>query len=190
MTSVVERKVVASASEKMTIVNPSGWIEDPNRPTGYGRPDVDDDEESMIAKMLEDKWMPPENESQFDRWFRETYVGSPYDSRKKKQARLVIKNITFISFGIGFIFTAIWFAFPGKFISVRGERDFTERYATDFVPPQGLLSEEWSKSKVSSADAQLYFDDAVGLPIQEKTRWGEQGNGNQFQLAPPPRADL
>jgi len=193
--TVVERTPPPPSPQKSSskvVVNPSGWIEDPSRPTGYGRPDLDDDEDEMQLKMIEDKWLPPADESGFQKWFRETYVGSPYDSRKKKQARLVIINITFISVAIGVVFAGVWLLFPGKFISIRGDRDFTARYATDFVAPEGLLNEEWQRSKVSPNDAGRYFDDAVGLPLPEQTRFGEvkQPSGAGLSFAPPPRADL
>ena len=196
--SVMDRQGGSNKPPKSTVVvnNPTGWIEDPSRPTGYGRPDLDDNEEEMRQKMLEDGYLQPaaEDEGPFQRWFRDTYIDSPYDSRKKKQARYVIRNITGISFAIGFVFAAIWVAFPGKFISVRGsDADrFTERYASDFVAPEGLLSDEWSKSKVSGDQQGRFFDDAVGLPVQEQTRfpYDAPSDGGGMFRAPPPRADL
>lgn len=188
---VQERSKIKSDKQPV-IQNASGWIEDPNRPTGYGRPDLDDDEDEMQQKMIEDNWLPPADETPIQKWFRDTYIGSPYDSRKKKQARYVITNITIISFAIGFIFTAIWYAFPGKFISVRGDTDFTARYSSDFVPPQGLLSDEWSKpSQVNPQDTGSFFDEGrEGLPEIEQTRFPLERNDKPLQFAPPPRIDL
>lgn len=189
------RKLVeapSTAAEKQVVVNPTGWIEDPNRPTGYGRPDMDDDEDEMFEKMIEEGWMPPADESPIQKWIRETYVGSPYDSRKKKQARGVIINVTAICIGIGLIFTGIWFAFPGKFVSVRGDRDFSARYAQDFVPPDGLLSDEWLSLPKTPNSGDAFFDDATGLPAQEQTRFPYDKSTDKpiFQMAPPPRLDL
>lgn len=183
------RKMV---EEKQVFVNPTGWIEDPNRPTGYGRPDLDDDEDEMFEKMIEEGWMPPADESPIQKWIRETYVGSPYDSRKKRQARGVVINITAICIGIGLVFTGIWFAFPGKFISVRGDRDFSARYAQDFVPPDGLLSDEWLSRPQTPSSGDAFFDDARGLPEQEQTRFPYDKSTDKpiFQMAPPPRLDL
>ena len=45
------------------------------------------------------------------------------DSDAKKEARYVVRNITGFSVAIGIIFTIIWYAFPGKFISYKGDRD-------------------------------------------------------------------
>lgn len=177
--------------KREVVINSSGWIENPNRGTGYNTPDLNDNEEEMRQKMLDDNWTPEVlDESPLQRWFRDTYVGSPYDSRKKQQARYVIKNITAICFSIGFIFTAVWFAFPGKFISVRGQRDFSQRYQQSFVEPEGLLSEDWQRSQAPSAEP--FFDDAKGLP--EKERYADQRipleQGKPFRLAPPPTLDL
>ena len=187
---LVETVRLADKRVKQSLVNPSGWIEDPNRPTGYGRPDLDDNEEEMMQKMIDEQWTPPADETEFQRWFRNTYIGSPYDSRKKQQARYVIRNITVICFSIAAIFTGIWYAFPNKFISVRGDRDFTERYQTDFVPPEGLLSEDWSKSKITSSEQNQFFDNYVPLP-QPQTRFPiEQSDNKGLKFAPPPRVDL
>eukprot|EP01038_Epipyxis_sp_PR26KG_P005869 gene5869-8094_t len=156
-------------------VSPRNNRDDDNaRPTGYDQPDEDDDidEENNhnknIANSLDSE---NANDSYLVKLFKDLYIGSVYDSRKKQQARYVIKNITFISFAIGFIFTAIWFAFPGKFISVRGNNDemYTSRYKTSYVDPDNLLQSEFM-----SSDAE-YFDDASGLPEKEETRF-----------APPP----
>lgn len=189
-TSLLEKRKPEAPPKREIVINPTGWIEDPNRPTGYGRPDLNDNEEEMRQKMLDDNWTPAVlDESPLQRWFRETYIGTPYDSRKKQQARYVIKNITAICFSIGFIFTAVWFAFPGKFISVRGDKDFSQRYQQSFVEPEGLLSEDWQRSQAPSTEA--FYDDAKGLPdkgIADQRIPLEQGK--TFRLAPPPSLDL
>lgn len=194
MSLLEQRKREQPAVERReVIINPTGWIEDPNRPTGYGRPDLDDNEDEMRRKMLDDNWVPedPSLQSPLEKWFKDTYIGSPYDSRKKQQARYVIKNITVICFSIGFIFTAVWFAFPNKFISVRGDRDFSQRYQSSFVEPEGLLSDEWGRSQAPAGGGGL-FDDAEGLPIKPQYTDQriplEQGKG--LRLSPPPTLDL
>lgn len=95
------KDIISSKSVKVS------ELDDDARPTGYAN-DQDDDP----------AWVPIRNsdENVFVQFLKEVYIGSPYDSDKKKQARYVIRNITGISLAIGLIFTGIWYAFPGKTI--------------------------------------------------------------------------
>lgn len=173
----LEKRLQDAYEKNLARPREDGWIENPNRPTGYGIPDENDNEEEMKRQMQEDiesgKYQEPtwENRDDFKRWLKDTYVGSPYDSRKKKQARSVVRNITVISIGIGIIFTAIWYAFPGKFINVRGADPelYQARYETVYTAPDELMRDSFNNDK----------DDGPGQA--EQTRFGEQRN------APPLR---
>ena len=90
-----------------------------DRPTGYSSDETDDDE-NWVPSIADDS--PP-----FIRFLKDVYIGSEYDSKSKKQARYVIRNITGISVAIGVIFTLIWYAFPDRFISYRGTLDSTSK---------------------------------------------------------------
>ena len=169
----LEKRLQESYERNLQRPREDGWIENPNRPTGYGIPDENDNEEEMKRQMEEDiesgKYQEPtwENRDDFKRWIKDTYVGSPYDSRKKKQARSVVRNITGISIGIGIIFTAIWFAFPGKFINVRGSDPelYQQRYdETVYTAPDELMRDSFDER-----------DNGLSAP-PEQTRFGEQRN--------------
>jgi hypothetical protein len=100
-------------------------------------------------------YVPDADMDDFSRWFKTTFVGDKYDSRKKKQARYVIKNIAFISIGIGVIFTATWYwsiAQGIPFISRANNFDTAKgRYET--ITPQGLMDDEFEAiSKNSMLD--------------------------------------
>jgi hypothetical protein len=186
----LEERLMEAYERDLNRPREDGWIENPNRPTGYGIPDENDNEEEMRRKLAEDiengVYVPPNaDKDDFKRWLQDTYVGSPYDSRKKKQARSVIRNITGISVGIGIIFTAIWFAFPGKFINVRGTDPaayYAERYdAGLYNAPQALMEDTFKQDNG---------------PVLEKveTRFGEEkvnkNQGGLMNFAPAPRVDL
>lgn len=84
------------------------------RPTGYNTPDDGDEvDENLIIESNNN------GNNSIDegivKLFKDIYIGSPYDSRNKKQARYVITNITIISLLIGIVFTAVWYIFPGKY---------------------------------------------------------------------------
>lgn len=51
------------------------------------------------------------------------FSDSSNDSREKKQARFTIRSITVLSVLMGIIFTAVWYLFPGRFVSFRGASD-------------------------------------------------------------------
>lgn len=144
---------------------------DRTRPTGYDTPDDDDDDQD--ENIIPAFGLIDENDNAVTKFLKNVYIGSPYDSRKKKQARYVVRNITAISVVIGIIFTGIWFVFPGKFISIRRDTDFTQRYQSTYIDPADLLSREFD------ANAGVYFDDGEGVPIKEEMRF-----------APPPPKQL
>lgn len=79
-------------------------------------------------------------------FIRDTYLPSPYDSRKRSQAKYVYRSITILCVAIGGVFAAIWLLFPGKFVSYRGDTDFTSRYSSSYVDADSLLQQEFSSS--------------------------------------------
>ena len=168
-----------------------GWIENPDRPTGYGIPDENDNEEDMRKQMEEDmasgKYVPDESVpdgymDEFVRFLRDTYIGSPYDSKKKQQARYVIRNITGISVGIGIVFTAIWYLSPTPFITTAKGRDYQAVYRdTEYYrAPNGLMNDDLK----SSND---YIDE--GAPPAPQTRFDGMDRPGR-RLAPKPQIDL
>ena len=67
--------------------------------------------------------------------------GSEYDSDAKKDARYVVRNITGFSVAIGIIFTLVWYAFPGRFISYKGSSSSASSSdLIEYVSPDELLS--------------------------------------------------
>lgn len=118
-------------------------MEDSDRPTGYGNLDEDDKANNDTTETDEDNWIPRRDDETVDsaavKLFKDLYIPSPYDSRKKQQAKFVIRNITVLSFGIGIIFAAIWVLFPGQFISYKG--DHVQTYQTTYTDPNFLLDE-------------------------------------------------
>ena len=168
-----------------------------NRGTGYNlweKEDKEDQLEELEKRLLlskenkdeDDNWLPsrPEDEENvFMKFLLNVLIDSPYDSRRKQQAKYVVRNITGFSVAIGIIFTIVWYAFPGKFISYRGDTDFTARYQQSYVDPSNLLNEQFSNS------GGVYFDDAQGLPIKDpNTRVPYE---KPFEVrAPPPSQEL
>ena len=41
----------------------------------------------------------------------------------------------------GVVFTGVWYAFPGKFISIKRDTDFTQRYPSIYYDPDKLLTD-------------------------------------------------
>lgn len=157
------------------------------RPTGYDTPDDDEDDE-IIGDFPANYSVDGDGENDlFIKFLKDTYLDNPYDTRKKRQARTVIRNITGLSIAIGIVFTAVWYLFPGKFISIRGDTNFQDRYQNYYVDPDNLLKsdsdnynyyyDDNSNSNTESLDKGTnnqksdYFDDAKGLPEQEQTRF-------------------
>ena len=88
----MEERLQEAYEKNLSRPREDGWIENPDRPTGYGIPDESDDEEEMRKQMEEDiasgKYVPDDSlpngyMDEFVRLLRDTYVGSPYDSKKK-----------------------------------------------------------------------------------------------------------
>lgn len=107
------------------------------------------------------------------RFLKDVYIGAEDDSPRRKQARYVLRSITFLSFAIGFAFTALWYIAPGKFISYRGDRDFSEKYST-YVPPGGegqdtndFVNQEYLQQYRRKTD--LFQADQGGLVIRESS---------------------
>ena len=124
--------------------------------TGYNNQDSD---EEFVPPSVD---IDP-NESSVFRFLKDTYIGSEYDSRRKKQARFVIRNITLISVSIGVIFTIIWYAFPGKFITYKGDTDFSSRYEKSYIDPSDLL-------QIDDDTNTIYFDENIPLPDNNMPR--------------------
>lgn len=157
-----------------------------DRPSGYDTPDEDDDA-GDAAVVSYDENSNGSLDNVIFKIFKDIYIGSPYDSRKKQQARYVITNITVISILIGAVFTATWYLFPGKFISFRGDADLSSRYTDTYkyIDPSDLLnnngpsiyfnddgtSEDTDSAKSMPKATDEYLDSAVGLPEKEVTRF-------------------
>lgn len=135
------------------------------RPTGYGTPDEEIEYYTTPSlnvsrtPSLESEMFSPSNTTRFNddppllRFLKDVYIGSEDDSRRRQQARFVLRSITLLSVAIGFTFTAIWYIFPGKFISFRGDRDFREPYAaSQFVDPDSLLQTDYLEQYRSQQD--------------------------------------
>lgn len=148
------------------------WDAVDNKSTGYDTPDpMDDipDPKDVIDERAD--WMKVnESDSGITAYLKEVYIGSPFDSRRKQQARYVIRSITLMSIGIGVIFTAIWYLAPGKFISYKGDMQSnnpTTRSSSpllyqdptkspSYIDPEQLLQSEFEQSS-----GKLYFDEGV-----------------------------
>ena len=99
-------------------------------------------------------------------FFKEVLVDGEYDSRRRVQARGVVRSIAVLSFGIGCVFTLVWYAFPGKFISYRGDKDFSARYSQQmYVDPDELLRDTY---RPGAAGSDALFDNAENLPAKEQ----------------------
>lgn len=174
-----------------------------DRPTGYDTPDEDDDDVDAAMVSYDDNSNGSLDNVIF-KIFKDIYIGSPYDSRKKQQARYVITNITVISILIGAVFTATWYLFPGKFISFRGDADLSSRYTDTYkyIDPSDLLnnngpsiyfnddgtSDDTDSAKGMSKATDEYLDSAVGLPVKEVTRFAPPVS--KPNLAPGRAVDL
>lgn len=124
-----KRKSIQPASPP---VNPYDYS-DSSRPTGYAN-EIDEDP----------SWAPSASKDDFMKVLKDVYIGSDYDSAAKKQARYVVRNITGFSVAIGLIFTIIWYAFPGRFISYKGDKDSLNNPSSSiqYVNPDELLSKD------------------------------------------------
>jgi hypothetical protein len=139
------------------------FVEDPSRPTGYNNKDDDED----------DSWIPSNDSTGVEKFMKDYILDNPYDNPKRRDAKLVVRNVFLFSFAIGAIFTTLFYAFPGKFIERRSDVDFSKRYQSNFVDPNGLLNDEFKNSGGE------FFDDAVPpgnpndatprIPYEEKT---------------------
>ena len=143
--------------------NGNKWVEDPSRPTGYGNTDDDDDD-----------WVPSADSEGVEKFLKDYFFNSPYDSPKRKDAKFVIRNVTLISGVLGTVFTILFYAFPGKFISYRGTADFSKRYSSDIITKDSseLLNDQVNEDLIRNVEVggQKFFDDAVGLPLPDDSR--------------------
>ena len=75
---------------------------------------------------------------------------------------------------MGTVFTILFYAFPGKFISYRGTADFSKRYSSDFIIKDSseLLNDQVNEDLIRNVEVggQKFFDDAVGLPLPDDSR--------------------
>jgi hypothetical protein len=134
-------------------------MEDVSRPTGYDTFDENDVDDPRRWEEEEDP-----NQSLIMKFLKDVYIGSPYDNKNKQEARIVVRSVTVISIAIGIIFTGIWYAFPGKFISYRGDTDFTARYSVSYTDPDELLKQDFNR-------AQGEFFDEASPPEVEQSRF-------------------
>jgi hypothetical protein len=139
------------------------WVEDPSRPTGYANQQREDDEEN---------WVPSSDKEGVDKFLSDYFFESDYDSPKRKDAKGVIRNVTLISGVFGTIFTLLFYAFPGKFISYRGTADFSKRYSSDFInkDPSELLNDKENEDQVRKVEqgGGEFFDNGEGIPAKEQ----------------------
>ena len=70
------------------------------------------------------------------------------------------------------MFTFVWYAFPGKFISYRENQDFTTRYPKVYMDPDNLL-------KNSMGDMTLFEDPA----LEKKNSVNDDGAQNKENSA-------
>ena len=149
--------------ESISSTSSNKWVEDPSRPTGYGNVDEDDDD-----------WVPSSDSEGVEKFLKDYFFNSPYDSPKRKDAKFVIRNVTFISGILGTVFTILFYAFPGKFISYRGTADFSQRYSANVVDkdPSELLNEKVNNDLTRSVEigGETFYDDGVGMPGPDDSR--------------------
>jgi hypothetical protein len=134
------------------------------RPSGYSRLDDDEDDIEMLYQQQKNgttrelpftlEMFSPSNYSTTSssssssdttnpvrdlsilQFLKDVYIGSPNDSRRRQQARSVIRSISLLSVSMGIIFTAVYYLAPGKFVSYRGDREIV---ATPMIiSPDGL----------------------------------------------------
>jgi len=78
------------------------------------------------------------------------FIPSEYDSFSKRQAKIIVSSITFLSFIMGAIFTVLWYAVPGGFIhknsptSISSASSISRPYT--IIDADKLLSEEFGRS--------------------------------------------
>ena len=82
------------------------FVEDPSRPTGYGNKDDDDD-----------SWIPSNDSTGVDKFLKDYILDNPYDSGKRRDAKLVVRNVFLFSFAIGAIFTTLFYALIQSILS-------------------------------------------------------------------------
>lgn len=120
-------------SSSSTEVNSSSLTNDNAVEINIPSQEVDDD--TWVPSRVEDI-----EETSIAKFLKDVYVGTPYDSSKKQQARFVVRSITALSFIIGVIFTAVWYLFPGQFISYKKDSNYLSRYNYEVLDPSDLLS--------------------------------------------------
>ena len=110
---------------------------DNERPAGYDNDEVDPNDLDQLptseqVKQYEEQYAQfRDSRNPIVQVLFNAYIGTPYDSKNKREARFVTRSITLISFVIGLVFTGVYYVFPGKFISIRGDTDFTVRYSKE-----------------------------------------------------------
>jgi hypothetical protein len=135
------------------------------RPTGYANNDSDEDAADLETLPPDDEKSP---KNPVVRFFRDVYVGSPYDSRRRQQARYVVRNITGISVAIGLIFTLLWYLAPNKFISYKGDK-----VPVSYMEQSRLLSPDDMLQDIYPRDSNIdspYLDDGTGTPDEYNKR--------------------
>ena len=155
------------------------------RPASYDRlPVLADDPDDLDSARLEESLAKDGGNSDsgwLQRLLKDAYVGSPYDSSNKKQARFVVRSITALSALIGVVFTLVWYAFPGKFISVRspgglGEMTVVAPARTTF-DTQGDVPDALRGLIAPSLDSARLVEDNDNEPAKGDERGAEAGRG-------------
>jgi hypothetical protein len=149
--------------ESLSSTSSNKWVEDPSRPTGYGNVDEDDND-----------WVPSSDSEGVEKFLKDYFFNSPYDSSKRRDAKFVIRNVTLISGILGTIFTILFYAFPGKFISYRGTANFSQRYSTEITDkdPSELLNDKVNNDLTRSVEIgqETFYDDGIGMPGPDDSR--------------------
>lgn len=140
--------------------------------------------EANLAKKKAGKdldWIPKRQDEtpEILKPLKEAFTDNPYDSRKQRQAKSTIRNIFAFSGVISVIFIVLWYAFPGKFISYRGDRGpMNPALTQQYIDPEEVLREDAINTQTQS----FYYD----LLEDDQSFWGPGRSGNS--TAPPPAA--
>jgi hypothetical protein len=161
---IIPKEVTKSSRSGSSVITPppatvitstSRELKESARPTGYSTQD-DGDEEPEQNPL-------DETDSGVSKLFKDLFIASPYDSRRRQQAKYVVRNITGIAFLIGAIFTGLWYFSPVKFVSYRGSSDST------VSTPQNQINDLINIPTPSSSDSD-YFDLGVAVPNENFKR--------------------
>lgn len=125
---------------------------DEARPSGFDSRDADEEDEPPQPGP-EDAALNP-----VLRFLKSVYVSSPFDSQRRREAKMVVRNISGFSLAIGVVFTLLWYLSPVKFVSFKGAGGGAAqqtRFDSDELLRGGASSDE-------------LLDDELGQPDDNK----------------------